>query len=769
MSKHILFGAVSATFGVAAHSSFTIKLLFLILLFFGFLYYRFNGKSLILLLHVLMISLFYMATYFSELRHQTQYTGDETSFLITFNEQPKVDGNLLKAVITNNQHENLQLRYTISTEAEKKQLEKNLLIGLSCLAKGSLVEPEANRNEHSFNYKQYLQQQHIHWMLQVDKMNWAHCQVDGATIVTKIKQIRQQGIAYVNEHFPHEASGFVTALLFGEQSYIEEEVLTTYQRLGIVHLLAISGLHISFLAGMLFFVGIRIGVTRERMMIVILVFLPVHALLSGAAPSVLRACLTAMMFFALLLSKKRVSASATIGVVYLTLLLIQPMMLYNIGFQLSFAVTFAIMMSLSIFQTYMQKTIQLLMVSVVCQLAALPILLYHFYEVSVLGVFLNVLFVPLYSALLLPFSIIAFLLHLIIPPLGEIVITLLDQTFQLCNGITDVVAALPLASISFGKPPNFIMLVLVVLLIGLFVKWEASSLLTAKVWVCLVVCTLLFQYHLQKLNPYGEVVCIDVGQGDAIFIKLPFNQGNYLIDTGGRIEFPIEAWKQKRKMYNTADDVIIPFLKSKGIHHLDKLILTHPDADHIGSAAKLVQHFNAKELVIASRSEDAYQDKESIQWALSKQIPITKVEKGDSWHVGNASFYALHPYQKSEDINESSIVLFAEIGGLTWLFTGDAGESTEQELITAFPNLQVDILKAGHHGSKTSSSTRFLESVDPKVALMSVGKDNRYGHPHQQVLETMATLHISVLRTDIDGAISYKYRKDQGTFQTVLP
>ena len=110
-------------------------------------------------------------------------------------------------------------------------------------------------------------------------------------------------------------------------------------------------------------------------------------------------------------------------------------------------------------------------------------------------------------------------------------------------------------------------------------------------WLYTLLFTLLFQYHIQKVNPYGEVVFIDVGQGDAIFIKLPFNRGNYLIDTGGKIVFPMEEWKKKRKKFNTGEDVIIPLLKSKGIHHLDKLILTHADADHTGSATEINTKF----------------------------------------------------------------------------------------------------------------------------------------------------------------------------------
>lgn len=713
--------------------------------------------------------MFYTVAYVSDLMHETVYKGTEKSFQITFKEQPIIDGNLLKAEVLTEQKEKLQLHYTILTEDEKNNLDRNLPIGLTCLANGSLIEPESSRNENSFNYQQYLKQQNIYWLIKAENIKWSDCTVTDSSVVTKLKDFRKQGISYINEHFPSTSSGFVTALLFGDQTYIDELILTNYQRLGIVHLLAISGLHVSFLTGMVFFIGIRIGVTREKMMVVILIFLPIYAILSGGTPSVLRSCFMAMLFTFLLFWKKRMSAITSIGTVYLVMLLIQPNMLFNIGFQLSFAVTFAIMMSFLIFQKYPQKIMQLLIVSIVCQLAALPILLYHFYEVSVLGVLLNVFYVPIYSSILLPFSILSLLIHIILPQVGDFLIIWLDKMFQLCNGLANIVSSMPLASICFGRPKALIIFILSVSIIGLFVKWESSSLKEGKIWLYTLMFTLLFQYHIQKLNPYGEVVFIDIGQGDAIFIKLPFNRGNYLIDTGGNIVFPIEEWKRRRKTFNTGEDVIIPLLKSKGIHHLDKLILTHADADHTGSASQIIQNFKVKEVVIGTDSERFYQDKDCIQSALLSNTPISTVTKGDHWNADDAIFYILHPYQKSEDVNASSIVLFAKIGGLTWLFTGDASEFVEQELINNFPKLRVNILKAGHHGSKTSSSKKFLEQIKPNVAIISVGKDNRYGHPHHQVLDEMQKMGISILRTDRDGAISYRYRKKNGTFRTELP
>ncbi|MCK1982092.1 MULTISPECIES: DNA internalization-related competence protein ComEC/Rec2 [Peribacillus] len=768
MARHLILLAVSATFGVTAHSFINVRLLIIILIFLCFLYFSLGLSVKALSFHLVIMGMFLGAASFSDHRNKTAYHGTESQFIITFTDQPNIDGNSLKGFIGSEKGERLVLRYKITTELEQEKLGQFLRIGLSCPAEGTLQIPEKNRNENSFDYQRYLYRQGTHWILKADSISFEECKKPGNSIPVSIRNWRLKGITYIREHFPEESSGFVTALIFGDQTYIDEGDLTNYQRLGLVHLLAISGLHVSFLTGLLFYIGIRIGVTRERMMMAIILFLPVYMLLSGASPSVVRSCLMAMLFFLLLLFKKRISAGAAIGSAYMALLFFRPNILYDIGFQLSFAVTFSIIMSSSIFLQYPKKSMQLFILSSICQLAALPILLFHFFEVSLLGVFLNVLYVPLYSIILLPFSLISLFIHLLLPSFGQPLISLLNFTFVLCNKAADAAAELPLASIPFGKPPFIMMLLLVISLLGLYLTWEVSF-EKSKIWCGIIIVLLLLQYNLQRFSPFGEVQIIDVGQGDSILIILPFNRGNYLIDTGGQITFPIDTWAEKRKKFNTADDIIIPLLKSKGIHQLDKLILTHPDADHMGSAKELIENFKVGEIIIGGWSEEQYRNMDFVTMARDKKMKMTVVKRGDHWVAGGAPFAVLSPYEKEENKNDSSIVLFTELGGLSWLLTGDMGEEGESELLRTFPKLQADILKVGHHGSKTSSSTPFLEQLQPKAALISVGKDNGYGHPHRDVIGNLDINGIRVFRTDEDGSIIYKYYKSSGTFRKTLP
>ncbi|MEC2054354.1 DNA internalization-related competence protein ComEC/Rec2 [Peribacillus psychrosaccharolyticus] len=766
MAKSLIMAAFSATLGVAVISFPGWKSITCILLYFLFLFLTQRMNH--LFYYFLIFIIFVLVASWNNHRNVTTFSGTETQQIVYFTDQPDIDGNILRGKVDTLTGEQLMLQYKIKSEQEKVQLQAGLKFGVSCPITGNLAKPERRRNPNGFDYKRYLELHSIYWIFKADTLSLPTCSAAKQTFVQSIRDFRSEAIIYVNEHFPKESSGFVNALLFGDQKWIDEDELVTYQRLGLVHLLAISGLHVSFLAGFLFYLGIRVGVTRERMTLIMLLLLPIYIVLSGASPSVLRSCFMAMLFFAASLSKKPLTAGEIIASIYLLLLLYNPYFLYNIGFELSFSVAFSIIMSGGMIQRYSNKLVQLLVISVICQLAALPVLLYNFFEVSLLGIFLNVLFVPIYSSILLPFSIVVLLLHLVSTALADPFLYVLNGTFLLCNRIADLVVHIPLASMTFGKPVFWILLLLVVAVLGLFICWDTQS-KYSKLVRYLLISLLIIQYNIQKLSPFGEILFMDIGQGDCIFIKLPFNRGNYLIDTGGSIAFNQEAWMERRKTYNTAEDIIIPLLKSKGIHHLDKLILTHPDADHIGSASEVLQHIPVKSIVIGRESESDYLGKDFVEVAKSKDIPIQTLKRGEVWEAGGVSFQVLHPYKKEENTNDASIVLYAKMGGLTWLFTGDFGIEGEPELIASFPTLRADVLKAGHHGSKTASSAELVETILPKVSIISAGKNNRYGHPHQEVLDVFTKHGVKIFRTDSHGAITYRFKNSTGTFSTQLP
>ena len=228
----------------------------------------------------------------------------------------------------------------------------------------------------------------------------------------------------------------------------------------------------------------------------------------------------------------------------------------------------------------------------------------------------------------------------------------------------------------------------------------------------------------------------DIGQGDATLIKLPYDEGVYLIDAGGAMVFEKEKWAQREEEYDPGKAILVPFLKSKGIKRIDKFIVTHADQDHIGGGEAILQSFQVRELVIPFEQRENFKALPAIEQAVKQQIPIKEVRAGVSWDEEGAAFHILHPSKKEEEKNESSIVIKASIAGLDWLFTGDLGHSGEEELMSRAESINADILKVGssweqelqftavHSGGKSDERGDFSWQEQPIWPSASGG--NRY-------------------------------------------
>lgn len=236
-------------------------------------------------------------------------------------------------------------------------------------------------------------------------------------------------------------------------------------------------------------------------------------------------------------------------------------------------------------------------------------------------------------------------------------------------------------------------------------------------WLCLLLVYAPFSSY---LNPFGEISVLDVGQGNCTFIVLPFHQGTMLIDVMGSL------------YKNIPEDIIVPALKSRGIHSLDKVIITHQDYDHSGGLDALKKVIPIKEII-------EHKQERTMLGPLTIALPLSDYEGIDE--------------------NENSIITYLEVFGVNVLFMGDAGYVSEQAFLSQYPKLKVDVLQVGHHGSKTSSSLAFLHSIQPRLALISAGRNNRYGHPHQETLDRIHQENIYPLMTSRSGEISIKFSK----------
>ncbi|MCG6793744.1 DNA internalization-related competence protein ComEC/Rec2 [Geobacillus sp. YHL] len=749
MKGQAVYPAAAALFAVAAASpSKTTCLLLIIYLLLLFI------RRPHCFLPALVAALFFFV-YFLIVDHhnKTSLSGGRHSLSVRFSAAPAIDGDRLQAAVQAGK-ERVQLRYIIRTAAEKEALRARLMPGVVCRLSGMLERPMPASNPYAFDYRRYLRRHRIHWLFLPEAIDLSACVRVRPTIIERLEAIREAGVRRIEAQFPPEAAGIAAALIYGERRSLDEEVISGYQQLGIIHLLAISGGHVTLLVGAALAAAIRF-VTREAAVLALLVFLPMYAVLAGASPSVLRACATGMIVLAVQWKKGMIHPLDALSWTALALLVFDPYMVWDVGFQLSFLVTFALLAHVSVLASARSMLQNLFQTALAAQLAALPILLYHFYEISVWSIGLNVFFVPWYSFVILPIAFLSAVFSF--SPL----IWLFSRLIELTDAVVRFFSVDYSFMLVLGRPGPWCLAGYLTAIAAAFLDWERGRLIRG---LTAVAAATALQLAAPYVDPKGEVTVLDVGQGDCIYIELPYRKAVYLIDTSGTPEWVREPWRKRSRPFAVGRDVVVPFLKAQGVRTLDQLILTHDDADHIGAAPEVMGAVRVKKIVTSPGALPAVK-----AMARPFSVSVAASVRGDRWKVGDAAFSVLHPEAGNNEDNNGSLVLLARLGRLTWLFAADIEEEAEQALIRAYPELRADVLKVAHHGSKTSTTEPFLRTIKPRAAIISVGRYNRYGHPSPEVLMRLRQQRAIIWRTDENGAIRYVYDENGGTFQVMKP
>ncbi len=568
-------------------------------------------------------------------------------------------------------------------------------LGTIVKIEGKEIKLEKNRNFYLFNYKNYLKSKGITRQVTVQNLEIEKQQISFAY---KIKN------AFLNylQNF-EKTKEYMLLLLYGENT-LDEEIYKGYQNIGIVHLFAISGMHIGFFVH-LFEKLIKKGRQRD---VLLFFFLTFYLFLVKSSPGITRAILCENIF---IVAKKRWSREEILVFVFFLMLLVHPYILYHTGFQLSFLLSF----TLGFIRK--KKTKKVLISSFFLFLVSLPIVVNMNFEVNLFTPFYNLIFVPFVSYLLFPTLLITFFL-----PYFEVLllleITILEKGTAFLNAIP---STLPLGYFSLLSLLFFYSILL-------FSFWRKKYLLLLFVF-------LLFHYFKHDLIVQNKITLFDVGQGDSILIEKGVN---ILIDTGGE--------KEKTK----ALSILIPSLKARGIHKLDALILTHGDFDHAGSAMELLANFKVDKVYL-NGSSDTKLEQEILTYLEENHIDYKKVVE-QSWMDQQLGLTLLH-FENAKNENEDSLLTYMKIKNYNILLMGDAGNPTEEKLLQTYKIPEIDILKVGHHGSKYSSSLPFLKEIHPQYALISVGKTNTYGHPSPKTIDRLTTLNTTILDTSTKGSI----------------
>lgn len=581
----------------------------------------------------------------------------------------------------------------------------NLSYGDKIKVTGVLKEPSTNNIFNNFNYKKYLYNKKIYYIIEASKIdkiqnNNNHIYTIKNLLYTRINSLK--------------SSNYIKALLFGDNK-LDKEIKTSYQINGISHLFSVSGFHINFITSIIYFYLDRVTYNKKIKYITVDIFLVLYLLLCNTT-SLLRCTVMNILLSINHLLKLDIKK---IDIVLLTLILciiINPFIIYDIGFIYSYTISFFLILYKNKYKTN-NKLLKIIYISLISFLVSLPINIYTSYEINFLSIILNIIIVPIVSLILLPLS----LLTLIFP--------ILDNILYLITSILEKIS-LYTSNINIFKQvlskPSIILIIIYYLVIILI--------LSKNKHYYLILILLIFHKTIPLYNSNLEVVMFDVGEADSMLISTPSKKVNILIDTGRGIDI----------------NNIIIYLKSIGISKLNYLIITHGDEDHIGGALYLIDNFKVDN-VILNKGDYTELEVELIIHLKNKNIKYTN--NINKIPLLGSYMYLLNTKKFSNE-NDNSIVTYFEYQKYKFLFMGDSSSKTEEYLINNYNLTNISFLKVGHHGSNTSSSTHFINKITPKVSLISVGRNNFYHHPNKEVLTNLS--NSVIYRTDINKSIKIK-------------
>lgn len=621
-----------------------------------------------------------------------------------------------------------QVFYKLTSQEEQTYFQKLAdLVQLEVEAEVSL--PAGQRNFKGFDYQAYLKTQGIYRTVKLTRIKKI-VPVQSWNIFDWLSSWRRQALVYVKTNFPAPMSHYMTGLLFGELDSDFDQMSDLYSSLGIIHLFALSGMQVGFFIDKFRWILLRLGLTKEAVDKLQIPFSLFYAGLTGFSVSVVRSLVQKI------LGNMGLRKLDNFAVTVFVCLLILPRFLLTAGGVLTF--TYAFLLTVFDFEDLGQVK-KAAVESLSISLGILPILMTYFYAFQPLSILLTFAFSFVFDVLLLPGLSVIFLLS----PLVKI--TWVNGFFVFMEKIIVWVADLGLRPWILGKPSE---LVLLLLLVSLFLLYDFHR---RKKWLLGLSLVLALLFFITKHPLENEVTVVDIGQGDSIFLR-DMRGRTVLIDVGGRVNFAAkEAWQEGSSQAN-AERTLIPYLHSRGVDRIDSLVLTHTDTDHVGDVLEVAKQVQIGRIVVSPGSLTV---PDFVATLKKINVPVHVVKVGDRLPIFDSYLEVLYPDGTGDGGNNDSIVLYGRLLETNFLFTGDL-EQGELDLIETYPNLPVDVLKAGHHGSKGSSYPEFLDHIEAKIALVSAGENNRYKHPHQETLDRFDSRNIQVYRTDQQGAIRFR-------------
>jgi len=579
--------------------------------------------------------------------------------------------------------------------------------------------------------------------------------------------VKQKLEKYFLQYYAKPETALLMGLLAGDRSGISETLQNDFRKTGLVHVLSISGFHVVMLAGMLTLFLRALRLPRKVSQILSIALLCLYAPIVGGSSAVWRAVLMFCVMESGNIFQKSANSINALGVALVFILIFNPEQVFNAGFQLSAAATFGILLGQGIKLPHFRGKIGKVFSSFIfapsfitlcATLSTLPLLVFHFQSFSPISWLGNLVVVPLVG-LGMQAGVLSLLgIH---PFICQIFADSATLLLRASSVITSFLAVNPYASSTIGPWPLPCLFAISIFISLLpFMRRKKNHRVRRLAIFCLFFCTAVFFGLEFKKNffPSWSAVFLDVGQGDSILLKSPGGRF-YLVDAG-----------PPGKKRSLAKDKIIPYFRSQGISKIDAIIISHPHADHYGNAADIMKEFPVKEFWTTFCAQSSVEDRSwrnVLETARAKGVPIKNLRAGlglkEKMFISKSEWDLTVLYPDSllceKNQNNNSIVLKVQGLGQTLLLTGDLEKQGERQLLPL--DIKSDVLKLGHHGSRTSSTREFLERVSPNAAIISVAQKNMYKHPSKEVLERLDSLGIRNYKTSEKGSIEVEFGRGE--------
>ena len=670
-----------------------------------------------------------------------------------------------------------------------------LSYGQQVSLKGALYEPQGQRNPGGFAYRDFLETQGM-----AATFYGAAKDAAGLGLSPELSSLRRAALqvkgrmsAILRAYLPAREGNLLVGMLFGERSALEPETEDIFSRSGAAHLLAVSGLHCGLVAGFLLLFWRRLTGQGWPAFLLSAFFLFLYVFLCGFKPAALRAFFMFLLAMgAVFFGRQNDLPTALAAAAFITLLF-NPLYLFSVGFQLSYAATAGLIFFASPLQEKIrtllmgggglassfltEKVSPLLAVTLAAQIGVLPLTAYYFREISLVALFTNVLILPV-MALVLGIGLFSVLLGLILSQIGAF--------FNLANYpllaymlfVTAKMGSLPFSYIRVYPPhlPGIVFYyVILLVLAGGGGKYLRSFYFYLRERVCPFHFIVLILLSVLVLTWWGmpgvgqrslEVIFLDVGQGDAIFIRTPRGR-NILLDGGGKPAY-------QGDITETGHFVVVPFLEQRRVKKLDLVIISHPHEDHYGGLFPVLERFPVKMLATNAESPETGFYAELLALAREKGISREILEAGDHFTVEpSLKLTVLNPPRElwqgtGSDKNNNSLILHLRYKETGLLLTGDAETKAIEYILGQGKIPPGQVLKIPHHGGALPNLPHFLDEVEPWAAVISVGP-NSFGHPHSETLAALQEKGLQIFRTDQHGAVTLKSNGRTWEAKTMLP